>query len=68
MKTIAVVVAQMNESKFFLLLFRKRGSKPKSIKISNNWLYQLFSRVFFKSLSLPCVVFRKRLSKLERLD
>ena len=30
MKTIADVVAQVNESKFNLLLFRKRRSKPES--------------------------------------
>ena len=30
MKTIAVVVTQVNESNFSLLLFRKRGPKPKS--------------------------------------
>ena len=30
MKTIAVVVAQVNESKFSLLLFRKRGPNLKS--------------------------------------
>ena len=29
-KTIADVVAQVNESKFSLLLFRKRRSKPES--------------------------------------
>ena len=50
MKTTADVVAQVNESKFSLLLF-ERGDLNLSLilgylpKISNNWLYQLFSRV-----------------------
>lgn len=42
-------VGQVHESKFSLLLFGKRGPKPKSdlwarSKISNDGLYQLFYR------------------------